>query len=151
LPIERRFVPEDGRYVTQCAATARQNAKRAFNLDMPHGNMFVATREYQSGKCAAISGYRAFEEFSSQTIPNLASHQDVNVVDIMITSRGKNAKYGHRAMGFRKGSEWFVLDPYRTGNQVSPIPFDEYHKKISQSQGTKIVGMAYYQSEKKVV
>ncbi|MCD5380561.1 hypothetical protein LR004_01415, partial [Candidatus Gracilibacteria bacterium] len=110
--------------VTYCSKTARLNLAKfgLYKPDIPQGASATASmNQYPAGRVNSMS-----------RITNIP--EGVDVLDIFSRAKGANARAnnrGHRAVGFKREGQWFVLDPYtktpaNSKVREKPIPLNMY-------------------------
>lgn len=100
--------------VTQCSGTAALNAAR-FWIQAPKGD----ARQVENSYGSRLSG---------------TPQSDAKVLDIFSNSI-RYPQYGHRAIAYKQGDAWFVLDPYLPAaangeRSQKPIPLQDYTRYL---------------------
>jgi hypothetical protein len=124
---------------TLCALTARENARKYFNLRFPNGNAADAVRKQPIDPTHTVTlTSRDFSQYIrtlQATLDSYYSQTWTNVWDVSVKS---SSKYGHRAVLFRDSTtgRWWILDPYRRVSgyaATDPKPAEEYFAKRGNS------------------
>lgn len=115
---------------TICSVSAREDAARYFNLKLPRWNAIDVQNSYPTDN-------KDFENCWEN-----------NVADVFVKSK---SQYWHRALGFRKWNDWYILDPYTTWNNKSPVRLEDYEREVCGTKRMPITKVVFYKSDVRVV
>ena len=122
---------------TLCSWTVVRTCSELFGIELPRGNAYDVRDQYAAGTLdnakQYIDGGDAFGKYEGSA----------NLFDIFTTS---SSQYGHRILGFRKGDDIYVLDPYTTKSNA-PLLLSEYTAQTER----QVVGVAFYEMPKNIV
>ncbi len=107
---------------TMCSKTARENGERLFGMRLPRGNAIDVQNGYgPEGLRHSDDPTKSPIEISNGLPP---SDPKANFADVFT---GSKSEYGHRAVAFKDGDAWLVLDPYVTKTS-HPVSLADYEK-----------------------
>jgi hypothetical protein len=80
-------------------------------------------------------------------------NSEAQVADLYLDASQKNKQYWHRVAAFKKGENWYVLDPYYPlpgwiGRTRQPIPAETYISAMTHHYGKNIWWAHYYNETK---
>lgn len=122
-PVARSRAAEvnEATLVTQCAKTARLNAKEFFGITIP--------QESHAGEVLQTMERKGYKKIQLSNDRNTGTMSQVAYIGVNALQNGK--KIGHVALATKPvgGTEWYISDPHQTGRDMTRL--SDYPATIS--------------------